>query len=50
MSYRLDKCGRMVSKRGKVIRTEGIRLPEGIIADVEDSYKYLPEESAEWEE
>ncbi|KAL3988692.1 Arf-GAP with Rho-GAP domain, ANK repeat and PH domain-containing protein 1 [Sarotherodon galilaeus] len=28
-------------KRGKVIRTEGIELPEGNIADVEDSYKYL---------
>ena len=31
----------MVSKRGKVIRTEGVELPEGSIADVQDSYKYL---------
>ncbi len=41
MSFGLDKCGRMVSKRGKMIRTEGVELPEGHIADVQDSYKYL---------
>ncbi|KAL3981034.1 opioid binding protein/cell adhesion molecule-like [Sarotherodon galilaeus] len=31
----------MVMKRGKVDRTEGITLPVGNIADIEDSYKYL---------
>ena len=41
MSFGLDKCGRMVSKRGKMIRTEGIDLPEGNIGDIQDSYKYL---------
>ena len=41
MSFRLEKCGRMVTKRGKVVHMEGITLPEGRIADVEESYKYL---------
>ncbi|CAK6965214.1 hypothetical protein%2C partial [Scomber scombrus] len=41
MSFRLDKCGRMVSKRGKMIRTERVELPEGSIEDLQDSYKYL---------
>ncbi|XP_039454945.1 uncharacterized protein LOC120433173 [Oreochromis aureus] len=38
---RTEKCSRMATKRGKVVRTEGIKLPEGNIADTEDSYKYL---------
>ncbi|XP_051929435.1 uncharacterized protein LOC127605701 [Hippocampus zosterae] len=41
MSFGLEKCSRMVTKRGKVVRTEGVSLPEGTIADIEDSYKYL---------
>ena len=41
MSFGLEKCSRMVTKRGKVVRTEGIELPEGNIADIEDSYKYV---------
>ncbi|KAJ0069080.1 hypothetical protein NL108_017350 [Boleophthalmus pectinirostris] len=41
MSFGLEKCSRMVTKRGKVEHTEGVSLPEGTIADVEDSYKYL---------
>ncbi|KAI3356768.1 hypothetical protein L3Q82_003449 [Scortum barcoo] len=31
----------MVTKRGRVVRTEGVRLSDGNIADIEDSYKYL---------
>jgi len=31
----------MISKRGKVIPTEGVELPESTMADVQDSYKYL---------
>lgn len=31
----------MVTKRGKVVHTEGVSLAEGTIADMEDSYKYL---------
>ncbi|KAF7656211.1 hypothetical protein LDENG_00045200 [Lucifuga dentata] len=31
----------MVTKRGKVVRTEGVELPEGRITDIQDSYKYL---------
>ena len=31
----------MISKRGNVITTEGVELPEGTKFDVEDSYKYL---------
>ncbi|TWW59399.1 hypothetical protein D4764_06G0009290 [Takifugu flavidus] len=41
MSFGLDKCGRMVSRRGNVIATDGVDLPEGNITDVQDSYKYL---------
>ncbi|KAK7930440.1 hypothetical protein WMY93_006835 [Mugilogobius chulae] len=41
MSFGLEKCSRMVTKRGKVIHTEGVSLPDGTIADIEDSYKYL---------
>ena len=41
MPFELDKCGWMVSKRGKMIKTEGTELPEGHIADVQDSYKCL---------
>ncbi len=41
MSFGPDKCGQMISKRGKVTSTEGIKLPEGNIADVQGSYKYL---------
>jgi len=37
MSFGPDKCGRMISKRGKVIMAEGVELPEGTIADVQDS-------------
>ncbi len=41
MSFRLHKCDRMTSKRGKVISTEGTELPEGNIVDDQGSYKYL---------
>ncbi|KAJ0055988.1 hypothetical protein NL108_017219 [Boleophthalmus pectinirostris] len=41
ISFGLEKCSRMVTKRGKVVHTEGVALPEGTTADVEDSYKYL---------
>jgi len=41
MSFRLDKCGQKISKRGKVITTEGVKLPETPITDVRNSYKYL---------
>ncbi|TWW65015.1 hypothetical protein D4764_22G0006620 [Takifugu flavidus] len=41
MSFGLDKCGPMVSRRGKVIATDGVDLPEGNITDLQDSYKYL---------
>lgn len=37
----LEKCSRIVTKKGKVVRTEGTELPEGNIADIEDIYKYL---------
>ncbi|TWW57466.1 Transforming growth factor beta receptor type 3 [Takifugu flavidus] len=30
-----------VPRRGKVIATDGVELPEGNITDVQDSYKYL---------
>ena len=39
MSFGLNKCGRMVSRRGRMIRTEGVVLPDNII-NVQESYKY----------
>ena len=41
MTFGLDKCGQMVCRRGKMITTEGVELPEGNITDGQDSYKYL---------
>ncbi|XP_055084005.1 uncharacterized protein LOC129456947 [Periophthalmus magnuspinnatus] len=41
MSFGLEKCSRMVTKRGKLVYTEGVFFPEGTIGDIEDSYKYL---------
>lgn len=41
MSFGLQKCDRMVTNRAKVVRTEGIVLREGQIADVMDRYSYL---------
>lgn len=41
MPFVLEKCSQMVMKTGKVVRTEGIELPEDNIPDAEDSYKYL---------
>ena len=31
----------MISKRGEVMTTEGAELPEGYIANVHNSYKFL---------
>lgn len=39
-SFGLDKCGWMLSKRGKMSQTEGVELPEVNEADV-DNYKDL---------
>ena len=41
MSFGLDKCGRMVSRSGGMITSEGVELLEGNKADVQDSYRYL---------
>lgn len=41
MSFWLDKCEQTVSKRGKMIMTKGVDLPEDNIANVQDSYKYI---------
>lgn len=34
-------CGRMVTMRGRIARTEGVSLPDGNTADIEDGYKYF---------
>ena len=31
----------MISKGSKIIMTEGVGLPEGIIAEAQDNYKHL---------
>ena len=40
-SFRLDKCSRMISKRGKRITTKGDEVTEGSIADIQATYKSL---------
>ena len=41
MSFSLEKCGRMIARKGKVIKTNGLELPAGHIAEIQTSYKYL---------
>ena len=42
MSFELKKCGRMIARRGKVIKVaDGLELPADHIADIQTSYKYL---------
>lgn len=41
MSFGLEKCGRMVTKKGNIVHKEELSLPEGTRADIKDSYKYL---------
>ena len=43
MEFGLDKCGVLVMKRGKVVRSEGIELPNGQkMAEIDlEGYKYL---------
>lgn len=41
ISCKLEKCSCMVRKRGKVVRTEAITLPEGNGVNIKDSLKYL---------
>ncbi|KAF7648095.1 hypothetical protein LDENG_00161940 [Lucifuga dentata] len=31
----------MVAKRGKMVRTEEVELPDGRITDIQDNYNYL---------
>ena len=43
MEFGLKKCGVLVLKRGKVVKSEGIDLPEGrqMKTVEDDGYKYL---------
>ena len=41
MSSRREKCRWMVSRRGKMITADGVRLPERNVTDVQDSCRYL---------
>lgn len=38
--FRLDKCGWMVSKTGRMIWSEGVDLPDCKIEDIQDNPKY----------
>ena len=40
MSFGLEKCGQMIARRGKMIKTDRLELPAGRIADIQNSYKY----------
>lgn len=39
MSFGLEKGGWMVIKREKVVKMDGMELPDGHIADIQTSYK-----------
>lgn len=41
MSFRLGKCSQKVTKRGNIVRNEGIPRPEVSFEDIVDCYKYL---------
>lgn len=41
MSFGPGKCDRRVTNRAKVVRTEGVVLPEGQGADVKGRYSYI---------
>ena len=37
MSFGLDKCAQMASKKNKIMTTDSVKLPEGNISDVQNS-------------
>ena len=39
MSFGLEKYGRMIARSGKVIKTDGLKLPAVHIADIQTGYK-----------
>ena len=42
MEFGLSKCGLLIMKRGKVVKSEGISMPNGnMMKNVEGVYKYL---------
>ena len=43
MEFGLSKCGVLIMKRGKVVKSEGIRMPNGMMMKniEEGEYKYL---------
>ena len=43
MEFRLSKCGILIMKRGKVVKSEGIRMPDGkMMENIEEGeYIYL---------
>ena len=43
MEFRIKKCGILLSKRGKVVSSKGVGLPDGqVMKETDDtSYKYL---------
>ena len=43
MKFGFEKCARLITKRGKITKTEGLKLENGTINDAncEDGYKYL---------
>ena len=43
MEFGITKCGALVLKRGKIVKTEGVVLPDGqVMKEIEDrGYRYL---------
>ena len=43
MEFRLPKCGVLIMKRGEVVKSEGISMPDGkMMKNIEEGeYKYL---------
>lgn len=42
MSFKLEKCGLMVVKRGKVVKINGMQLPAGHMAKIQMRNLRLP--------
>ena len=41
MTFGIEKCGRLILKKGHSMLTDGLRMPNGTIKDIEEGYKYL---------
>ena len=41
MTFGIEKCGRLILNRKRMVKTDGLQLSTGTIKEVEEEYKYL---------